>query len=316
MHKFSLSGSYTPDSRLADDERFHGELSYRRHDWRVAARYNNADFYDLFGPTKRGLKGYSIGTGYSRTLIYDMPREMSLDLDVAWFGDLERLPQYQNVVSSYSELLTGSARLNFSNLRFSLGAVDYEKGVTSFLEVSDNHVNGRDFPQLLGSMQLGLPLFRHSSFWVRGYGGVAPAEREEPFSNFFFGGFGNNWVDQHDIKRYRSWYAMPGFELNEVGGTNFLKLMGDWNLPPWRFRRVGRPSFYASWIRTSLFATALSTNVDAADLRTKSANVGGQIDLRMTLLSQHDLTASVGYAVGFTDGRRGTDELMISLRIH
>jgi hypothetical protein len=92
--------------------------------------------------------------------------------------------------------------------------------------------------------------------------------------------------------------------------------MGDWNLPPWRFRRVGRPSFYASWIRTSLFATALSTNVDAADLRTKSANVGGQIDLRMTLLSQHDLTASVGYAVGFTDGRRGTDELMISLRIH
>ena len=260
MHKFALNGSFTPDSRLEDDERFHADLSYRRHDWRVNARYNHADFYDLFGPTKRGLKGYSIGTGYSRILIYDMPKEMSMDLDVAWFGDLERLPQYQNVVSSYSELLTGSARLNFKNLRFSLGAVDYEKGVTSFLQISDNHVNGRDFPQLLGSMQLGMPLFRHSSFWIRGYGGVAP--------------------------------------------------------PPWRFRRGGRPSFYASWIRTSLFATALSTNVDAADLRTKSANVGGQIDLRMTLLSHHDLTASVGYAVGFTDGRRRTDELMISLRIH
>jgi hypothetical protein len=316
LHRFGLSASYTPDSRLADTERLHAQLDYHRYDWYVSARYNDANFYDLFGPTKRSLKGYSLGTGYSRTLIYDMPKEMSLDLDLTYFGDLERTPAYQNVISNYANLLAGSARLNFKNLRFSLGAVDYEKGVVSWLELADNHVKGRSFVSLNGSMQLGLPLFRHSSFWLRGYGGVAPPDREEPFANFFFGGFGNNWVDRGEIKRYREWYAMPGFELNEIGGTNYLKVLADWNLPPWRFRRGGRPSFYASWIRTSLFATGLATNVDVADLRTESANVGGQIDLRMTLLSHHDFTASVGYAVGFVEGQRANDEIMISLRIH
>ncbi|RKZ14248.1 hypothetical protein DRQ53_11955 [bacterium] len=316
MNRISASASYTPTSRLDSDERLHLALDYHRHGWNMYGRYNDADFYDLFGPTKTSLKGYTMGGGYSRILIYDMPKEMSLDVDAAFYGDLERVPDYQNVSASFSELLTGSVRLNFKNLRFSLGAVDYEKGVKSFLQLADNHVNGRSFVTLLGSMQLGLPLYRHSSVWIRGYGGVAPPDRDEPFSNFFFGGFGNNYVDDGSIKRYRQWYAMPGFELNEVGGTNFLKLMGDLNLPPWRFRRGGRPSFYASWLRASVFATALATNVDTADLRTESANVGGQIDLRMTLLSHHDLTASVGYAVGFTEGRRGQDELMISLRIH
>ena len=28
-------------------------------------RYNNADFYDLFGPTKTGRKGYDVGVGRS-----------------------------------------------------------------------------------------------------------------------------------------------------------------------------------------------------------------------------------------------------------
>jgi len=92
--------------------------------------------------------------------------------------------------------------------------------------------------------------------------------------------------------------------------------MADLNLPPVRLSRAGRPSLYGSWIRASVFATALATNVDVADLRTEAANVGAQLDLRMTLLSHQDFTASVGYAVGFTEGRRGADELMVSLRIH
>jgi hypothetical protein len=244
---------------------------------------------------------------------------MAVDASLTWYGGLERAPSFQNVAVQYEELLSGSVRLDFKNRRFSLGAVDYEKGVVSDLVVVGNHVENRTFVGLLGSMQLGLPLFRHSSFWLRGYGGVAPRDDDPSyfgFSNFFFGGFGNNWVDSRSIQRYRSWYAMPGFELNEIPGTNYLKLMGEWNLPPWRFKRGGRPSFYASWLRGSLFAIGLATNVDDANIRTESASVGGQFDLRMTLLSHQDFTASVGYAVGFTDGRRGTDEFMVSLRIH
>lgn len=317
MHRFNVSGSYTPvGENLDDDERVHGELRYQRYDWRLSARYNDADFYDLFGPTKRSRKGYSVGAGYNKTLLYDMPRELSLAASVAYYGDLERLPDYQNVSASYSELLNGSVRLNFKNLRFSLGAVDYEKGVTSFVELSDNHVNGRSFIGLLGSLQLGIPLFYHSSLWLRGYGAVAPPDRDEPFSNFFLGGFGNNWVDRLDSKRYRDWYAFPGFELNELGGTNFLKGLVDWNLPPLRFSRLGKPSFFASWIRASLFSGVAVTNLDAPDLRLEAANLGAQLDIRFTFLSHQNLTASVGYAVGVVETRDPTDEFMLSLRIH
>ena len=46
-------------------------------------------------------------------------------------------------------------------------------------------------------------------------------ERHEPFANFYFGGFGNNWVDHRDEKRYRESDSFPGLEINEVGGTNY-----------------------------------------------------------------------------------------------
>lgn len=316
LHRFHFTGSYTPDGRLDADERLHGEASYRRYDWRVRARYNDADFYDLFGPTKSSRKGYSLAVGWTRNLIDDSPRSLDFHVDVAGWGGLETLPDYQNVSASYEELLTGTARLDWSDLRFSIGAVDYEKGTKASLQLSDNHVNDRSFPSLVGELHAGVPgVLPNSSWWVRTAAGVAPADRDEPFSNFFLGGFGNNWVDHGETKRYREWYAFPGFDLNELGGTNFVKAMVDWNLPPLRFRRAGRPAFYASWVRTSLFGAGLLTNVDAPDLRTEALSLGAQLDLRMTLLSHLRLTASVGYAVGLRDGRRADDELMFSLKI-
>ncbi len=316
LHRFHATASYTPDGRLDEDQRFHAQASYRRFDWRVSAKYNDADFYDLFGPTKNSRKGYSLGLGWTKNLINDAPRKLDFNIDVAGWGNLETLPDYQNVSASFEELLTGTARLDWSNLRFSIGAVDYEKGTRASVHVSDNHVNGRSFPSLVGEAHLGVPgLMTNSSWWLRSAAGVAPADRDEPFSNFFLGGFGNNWVDRGETKRYREWYAFPGFELNELGGTNFVKTMVDWNLPPLRFRRLGRPGLYASWIRASLFGAGLITNVDNSALSMKAASFGGQIDLRMTLLSHLRFTASVGYAVGIREGRRQDNELMFSLKI-
>ena len=70
---------------------------YNRYDWKAIFKRNDADFYDLFGPTKTSRKGYGAGIGYHKTLIYDTPRKLDLDVDVTYYGDLERLPDYQNV---------------------------------------------------------------------------------------------------------------------------------------------------------------------------------------------------------------------------
>ena len=52
-----------PSGDLPSNERVHLDAEYERYDWRGAAELNNADFYDLFGPTKVGRKGYVVAVG-------------------------------------------------------------------------------------------------------------------------------------------------------------------------------------------------------------------------------------------------------------
>ena len=161
---------------------------------------------------------------------------------------------------------------------------------------------------------MALPLV-HSSIWLRSSAGYSPGDRDEPFANFYFGGFGNNWVDHREEKRYREWYSFPGVELNEIGGTNYAKSMFEWNLPPIRFRRVGTPGFYLTWARPALFASGIVTNMDERPARRVVSNVGAQVDFRLSMLSRLDLTLSLGYALAFEDGARARNEYMVSLKL-
>ncbi len=155
----------------------------------------------------------------------------------------------------------------------------------------------------------------HSSLWVRTAAGYADGDADDPFANFYFGGFGNNYVDRGAVKRYRENYAMPGFELNAIPGRTAARSMLELNLPPIRFDRVGTPKFYLSWARPALFASVLFTNFDDQLLEYRSESYGIQIDFHFTLMSRFDMTLSTGYAKGYGDGDITDDEFMISLKI-
>jgi hypothetical protein len=316
MNRIDLALSYSPDGRVGDDERAHIQLDYHRWNFTSFFTLNDADFYDLFGPTKRSRKGYAIGIQYRRILLYDEPRHWDLHFDLTRYWGLERLPNYQNVITSFGDMLSGSLRVGYRNLGFSLGAVDYEKGVQGNVAAHANLVEGMVFPSLQGDLDLGFPLpLHHSSLWLRGSAGLATQDRDEPLANFFFGGFGNNWVDHLEPKRYRKNYSFPGAELNEIAGTNYGRLLVEWNLPPLRFRRVGTADFYATWARLALFSAGLLTNLDHEESRRELATAGAQLDIRFKLLSNLNMTLSGGYAVAVEDGRRHGDEVMVSLKI-
>ncbi|MBA2304875.1 MAG: hypothetical protein H0W08_19900 [Acidobacteria bacterium] len=151
--------------------------------------------------------------------------------------------------------------------------------------------------------------------WLRSAAGISPGDRDEPFANFFFGGFGNNWVDRGEAKRYREYYAFPGADLNEVGGRNFLKSTLEWNLSPLRFRRVGTPGFYLTWMRPAIFAGGLLTNMDDRAVRRTLSNLGGQLDFQLTTLSSLDMMLSVGGAVAFESDQAARREFMISFKV-
>ena len=325
LDTINFSASHSIDSDLPSSEDIHATLEWRHivaratplaGSWTVALRHNPADFYDLFGPTKRSLKGQSASVRYEKTLLYDQPREMHLTVDVSHYTNLDRLPRYQNVDATFDTLSTFGALLEYTHVRKSLGAVDDEKGFTWKVGATADHVDGDTIPKVLAQFDFGFALpWRHSSIWIRNSAGAAFGDQFDEFANFFFGGFGNNYVDRGEIKRYREYYAMPGFELNAIPGRNFHRAMLEWNLPPIRFRNVGGSRFYLSWARTSLFASNLITNLDDSAIKLETQSYGIQIDFQFTVMSRLNMTLSTGYAKAYGNNSFSDDEWMISLKI-
>ena len=321
----SIGAAYSLDSDLPGSERPNVDIRYRHKvvsatplsgTWRFGAQLNHADFYDLFGPTKRSRKGQRYYVGYDKTLLYDEPRTLSFSTELSHHRDMDALPRYQNIPATFDELTTFGARWEYEHLRRSLGAVDDEKGFRWTLGASINHVDGDTIPKFQGDFDFGFALpLKHSSIWLRNSIGAAFGQPDDEFANFYFGGFGNNYVDRGEIKRYRHYYAMPGFELNELSGRNFYRGMLEWNLPPIHLKRAGTPNFYLNWVRPAIFASVLESNIDDGALHTSANNVGLQIDLQFTLMSRFELTLSTGYAKGWGEGDFTDDEFMISLKI-
>jgi len=348
FNRITLNASYSPDTDLASNERLHLHLQFRRFDWKVDAKYNGADFYDLFGPTKSSRKGYSLRAAWEHTLFLDRPRQLTMTVDSAYYGGLDTLPYYQNVASPANRLATTFLRFDFVNIRGSLGRVDQEKGQRARLYLSETYTPGSTcnvatapggvcdvqtappggfYPQILGTYDIGFQLgLVHSSIWLRTTAGTGVGDPLNPYAQFFLGAFGNNWVDNGEIRRYREFYAFPGIEINEVGARTFAKAILEWNLPPIRFRRFGSPGFYGSWLRTSVFAGGLTTNFDHRyeDVGTPAvsqkiaqtvSDAGMQMDLRFTWLSRLDMTLSLGYAAAFESGVATRHEAMLSLKV-
>jgi len=312
-----VTSSYSPGQDLASDERLHLRAVFRHWNWRVSAGLNPADFYDLFGPTLTSRAGYGLGVQYHGTLIFDTPRTLEYTLQLAGYGGLKTLPEYQGVAAPYRSLLSFSGNLAYGSLRSSLGAIDYELGTTWGATLRGNYVNRTVYPRLSLDASKGFPLpLDHSSLWFRVSAGAALAgDRNDPFANFFFGGFGNNWVDYRAIRQFRNTESFPGLEINEVGGANYGRAQLEWMLPPLRFRRVGIPSFYLRWAGLSLFATGLMTNVDDTSLQRTIGSVGAQLDFRLVTLSHLNSTLSFGFAAARGEGIPLGSAFMFSFKI-
>jgi hypothetical protein len=325
LDSLSIGVGHTLDNELPSDERLNLTVDYKHAvisasplsgTWSMGAHLNYADFYDLFGPTKQSRKGQRYYIGFDKTLVYDEPRVLSFSTELNHHRDMDALPRYQNIPVTFDELTTLQANLEYENLRRSLGAVDDEKGFRWDLAATVNHVDGDTIPKIGAEFDFGFALpWRHSSIWFRNAAGGAFGEPDDEFANFFFGGFGNNYVDSGEIKRYREYYAFPGFELNAIPGRNFYRNMIEWNLPPIRFERAGNANFYLAYARPAIFASSITTNFDDDLLEVSAQNIGAQIDFHIEILSRLPMTLSIGYAKGYGEGDFTDDEFMISLKI-
>jgi hypothetical protein len=314
FNSVELSATYSWDSPT--NERLHFDAKYQGRNWWFRYWHNFADFYDMFGPTERARKGDAYMVGYNRPIIFDRPRRLDFYASTAYYTGLDTLPDNQNRPTLLIEdILEVKSGLNYSNTRRSLGAVDHETGWQWTLEGRADRSRFDTVPKIRGELDFGFALpWKHASVWFYTHAGRAVGDTLDPLANYYFGGFGNNDVDDGDVKRYRSYYSLPGFEIGEIAGREFGKVTAEFNLPPLRFREVGSPGFYLSHVRPAVFVSGLITDPGEEFERTTST-AGAQLDLAFTFMHRLPMTLSVGWARGFEDGDKHGDEWMISLKI-
>jgi len=319
--RLSATIAVTPNPNgAAGNERLHLDINGDYLGWRVALAYNKSDFYDLFGPTKRSRKGSALRLGYDHLLIYDEPRKLTWSNDISWRNGIDTLPEAQNVGSGFTRLVSAESKLAYADLRRSLGAVDDEKGLAAVGLATLNRAGDRSSSQLRGGFDFGLALpWAHSSLWLRSAAGVSQGDASDPVASYYFGGFGNNRVDNGPVKRYREVESMPGFELNAIPARRFAKQTVEWTLPPLIYESVGLPAFHLTWLRPAVFATALrtsgGTSGDGSAGSRNYVSLGGQIDLRFSVQHWNEMFLSIGAATGYRGSQRVGNEWMISLKI-
>lgn len=307
----------SPWSAYQDKQKIHVQLDWKIWSWNLLASYNKTDFYDLFGPTKRSRAGYSFGINYAKSISLLKPLLFTYDFGITTYGDLEFLPQYQNILSPIKNLQSASASFQVQKFRKTLGAIDDEKGFSWKISTSGMLAQQEFYPDIVSDQAIGVlvPGIRNTSFWIRNSIGQSLGDRSSALSHFYFGGFRNNYIDWQPSEQYRKTLAFPGVEIDEIEAYNYVKTMCELNLRPIRLRNVGASWLYPTYLKSSFFATHLITDFDKSSIVKNIFNFGTQLDIQLVLFSYLKTTWSAGYAIKMEKGIQNRNQFMFSLKL-
>ena len=158
LNALNVKLSVSPQENVPLKQVFHVSAEYYYWNWTFTANYNYADFYDLFGPTKFSRAGYSFTGKYYKLINRMKPTLTDFYIKLSAYGNLEKLPYYQNISSDYRNLYIATINFHKSFLRKSLGAIEPEQGfdwnVFAFTSLAKNIF----YPQLINNFDFGFLL--------------------------------------------------------------------------------------------------------------------------------------------------------------
>jgi hypothetical protein len=315
LNSLTLKWSFSPQPNLPLKQTVHLAVEYNIWNWTFNANYNYADFYDLFGPTKFSRAGYSVSAKYYKLFNRMSPTKTDLYVKLTAYGDLETLPFYQNIASDYSELYVGTFNYHKSYLRKSLGAIEPEQGYDWSVFAFTSFAKETFYPQLINNFDVGFLLpMRNTSLWFRTSVGQSFGESDKTNSYFYFGGFGNNYLDYRSAQQYREMSSFPGVEIDELSALNYGKLTTEIDFRPIRFRKLGLLGFYSTYARFSLFGMGLFTNFFNDRTQKNFFSTGVQLDLELVLFTLLKSTLSFGFSRAYGP-MMPKDQFMVSLKL-
>ncbi|MCK9203691.1 MAG: hypothetical protein M0P58_04540 [Bacteroidales bacterium] len=315
LNALTIKWSFSPNPSLPLKQTVHLGIDYSIWNWTFTANYNYADFYDIFGPTKFSRAGYSLSARYYKLFNRFSPSKTDFYVKLTAYGDLETLPFYQNVASDYRNLYMATINYHKSYLRKSLGAIEPEQGYDWNVYAYTSFARQTFYPQVINNFDVGflLPL-RNSSLWFRTSAGQSFGESGKTNSYFYFGGFGNNWIDYRSAQQYREMSSFPGVNIDEISALNYGKLSAEINFRPIRFRKLGLLGFYSTYARFTVFGMGLFTNIANRQPQLNYFASGAQLDIELVLFSLLKSTLSLGYSRAYGP-MLPADQFMVSLKL-
>jgi hypothetical protein len=171
------------------------------------------------------------------------------------------------------------------------------------------------YPQLINNFDVGFLLpARNTSLWFRTSAGQSFGDSEKSNSYFYFGGFGNNYIDYRPVQQQREMSSFPGVEINRISALNYGKLNTEVNFSPIRFRKLGFLGFYATYAKLTLFGMGLFTNMENTNPQQNFYSSGAQLDIELVLFSLLKSNLSFGYSRAYGP-MHPNDQFMVSLKL-
>jgi hypothetical protein len=292
----------------ASEEKFHIESSYEYRDiFYVEYGHSPASFYDLVNERKVNVYGDSILCEYKKWWIYDKPSTLE-----EWFYIEFNKGIEENNENGIVNLGTG---FSGKRLRKTIGSIDYEHGYEWSLDarycIAENNPDIKASLVVTDISLLKTYIKPHNVGRIQLAGGISGGD-ELSEGRFYFGGFGNRYIDNEPQFKYREIESLAGLSYRKYIAKNFIKF-GLENLFPPLDIGIAIGDQYLSKMSLSVFSQFLYAQNEKES--ENYMNTGMQINFHMNNFYVLESTLSLGYAHAWDESDNEFDEFFISLKL-
>ncbi|MFQ6114633.1 MAG: hypothetical protein ACE5NG_11225, partial [bacterium] len=297
LHDFTFEVGVSPFNDSAGEPRVHFKGNYElRRKYRLGIEHNASNFYDLFNKRKAGMVGTKVTLGHTHYWKFDLPHKIKQTSQLALYTGIEAINDNLIRVGN-PDFLVFETSVNSRSVRRAIGSVDNEHGNEWTVTLMALGVNPRN-PKVVGGLHAEWDHFMtwawpHNVLHFKLASGYLRTRKDLAIGKFYFGGFGNQYLENKDVKQYRNVFRFPGVPIYSLVTGRFAKVMIENNLPPLRLDNFKLGKHFLSYVNAAWFAQGLI--LDSAR-EGKWISLGGQINFVFKHWFNLETTLSAGVA--------------------
>ncbi len=314
-HDIKMEVGYSPITKIKGIPKFHIKVEYDyKKKFMFKLQHNAPDFYDLFNERKRGIIGTKITLGNKHFWIYDNPYKLEQNTEIAVYSGVEFI--LDNLVKvSEPDFMVAQTELKSKYLRRTIGSSDYESGNQFSITFRAFGSNPRE-PQYAAQIysewdHYSLVFWKHNVFHFKIAAGYHHDNKNLIQSRFYFGGFGNRYVENEKVKQYRKVFRFPGIPIYSLSTDRFVKIIFENNLPPIRFGSLGVGAHFINHLDFAFYTQGIYANSAPGNYW---IDIGAQINLVLKHWFNLESTISGGIAQAWSKDNNSW-EWFVSLKL-